>query len=129
MNEKPLYLSLGYAPAKKHAPESNPSERLQFRDAVRIQESLTSIWERNALRWLRMLMPGWVNSDHHTLLGFAASFFAGASYGLARWNTAGFLLATFFLGVNWFGDSLDGTLARVRNCQRPRYGFYVDHMA
>jgi len=55
-------------------------------------------------------------------------FLAGCSYTLARWFPAGLLMATFWLAVNWFGDGLDGTLARVRNCQRPRYGFYVDHM-
>ena len=54
--------------------------------------------------------------------------FAGASYLLARWHPVGLLLATACLVLNWFGDSLDGTLARVRNRQRPRYGFYVDHM-
>ena len=54
--------------------------------------------------------------------------FAGASYLLARWHPLGLLLATVCLALNWFGDSLDGTLARVRNRQRPRYGFYVDHM-
>ena len=55
-------------------------------------------------------------------------FLAGCSYAFARWNPWGFILATLCLALNWFGDSLDGTLARVRNCQRPRYGFYVDHM-
>jgi archaetidylinositol phosphate synthase len=55
-------------------------------------------------------------------------FLAGGSYALARWHPIGLLLAAFFLAVNWFGDSLDGTLARARNRQRPRYGFYVDHM-
>ncbi|HXO60626.1 MAG TPA: CDP-alcohol phosphatidyltransferase family protein [Candidatus Acidoferrales bacterium] len=73
-------------------------------------------------------MPPSINSDHLTLLGFVAMFLAGCSYALARWNPWGLLLATLCLALNWFGDSLDGTLARVRNRQRPRYGFYVDHM-
>ncbi len=55
-------------------------------------------------------------------------FFAGVSYAFARTHPAGLIFATFFLALNWFGDSLDGTLARLRNRQRPRYGFYVDHM-
>jgi phosphatidylglycerophosphate synthase len=55
-------------------------------------------------------------------------FLAGASYAFARTHRAGLILATLFLALNWFGDSLDGTLARLRNRQRPRYGFYVDHM-
>jgi archaetidylinositol phosphate synthase len=102
--------------------------RNMFKDAKRIQESITSRLERKALLWMAARMPSWINSDHLTLLGFAAMFMAGASYLLARWNPAGLLLATLCLALNWFGDSLDGTIARVRNCQRPRYGFYVDHM-
>jgi archaetidylinositol phosphate synthase len=99
-----------------------------FKEATRIQESITSGPERKALRWLATRIPRAVNSDHLTILGFAAMFLAGVSYSIARWDRIGLLLATFFLAVNWFGDSLDGTLARVRKCQRPRYGFYVDHI-
>lgn len=99
-----------------------------FKDAKRIQESITSRWERKALLWLAARIPARVNSDHLTLLGFVAMVLAGGSYAWARWNRAGLLLATLCLALNWFGDSLDGTLARVRNQQRPRYGFYVDHM-
>jgi phosphatidylglycerophosphate synthase len=62
------------------------------------------------------------------VLGFAAQVLTGISYGLARFDRAWLLTAIGFLALNWFGDSLDGTLARVRNQQRPRYGFYVDHM-
>lgn len=102
--------------------------RPSFKEANRIQESITSGLERKALLWLAVRMPSWINSDYLTLLGFAAMFLAGASYLVARWNRVGLLLATFCLALNWFGDSLDGTLARVRNRQRPRYGFYVDHM-
>jgi phosphatidylglycerophosphate synthase len=53
---------------------------------------------------------------------------AGACYALARSNPLTLALAVVCLGINWFGDSLDGTLARVRDRQRPRYGFYVDHI-
>jgi archaetidylinositol phosphate synthase len=102
-----------------------PSE---FKDAKRIQESITSGPERKALLWLAAHIPARINSDHLTLLGFLAMFMAGVSYFVARWNPVGLLLATLCLALNWFGDSLDGTVARVRNCQRPRYGFYVDHM-
>jgi archaetidylinositol phosphate synthase len=103
-------------------------ESIPFANAIRLQESFTARAERKALAWLATRLPSWVNSDHLTLLGFAAMFLAGASYALARTNRAGLILATIFLALNWFGDSLDGTLARVRNQQRPRYGFYVDHM-
>ena len=80
------------------------------------------------LLWLAARMPCWVTSDQLTLLGFLSMLMAGAGYLLARWHPVGLLLATACLALNWFGDSLDGTLARVRNRQRPRYGFYVDHM-
>jgi archaetidylinositol phosphate synthase len=99
-----------------------------FKDATRIQESLTSALEHRTLFWLAARMPSRIGPDHLTCLGFTAMLLAGGSYLLARWHPAGLLLATFFLAVNWFGDSLDGTLARVRRRQRPRYGFYVDHM-
>ena len=99
-----------------------------FKDAFRLQESFTAAAERKTLAWLAARLPAWVNSDHLTLLGFTAMALAGASYALARVSRAGLLLATVFLALNWFGDSLDGTLARLRNRQRPRYGFYVDHM-
>jgi archaetidylinositol phosphate synthase len=99
-----------------------------FKDAFRRQESFTAVAERKALAWLAARLPARVNSDHLTLLGFAAMFLAGASYAFARTHRAGLIFATFFLALNWFGDSLDGTLARLRNRQRPRYGFYVDHM-
>src|ERR1700745_4287627 len=99
-----------------------------FRNATRIQTSLTSSVERRALLWLAARVPSRVNSDHLTMLGAASMFLAGGSYAFARWNSTGWLLATLFLALNWLGDSLDGTVARVRNCQRPRYGFYVDHI-
>jgi archaetidylinositol phosphate synthase len=110
--------------------ESGPTagDVSKFKDAKRIQESITSGPERKILQWLAARIPYWINSDHLTLLGFLAMFLAGVSYLVARWYPVGLLLATACLAVNWFGDSLDGTIARVRNCQRPRYGFYVDHM-
>jgi|ERR1700693_518550 len=101
---------------------------MEFKNAKRIQESVTSVVERRALLWLAAHLPSWVSSDQLTFLGFVAMFLAGCSYVLANWHPVGLLLATMFLALNWFGDSLDGTLARVRNRQRPRYGFYVDHM-
>lgn len=105
-----------------------PPKSVLFKDAFRLQESFTAPAERQILSWLALRLPARVNSDHLTLLGFIAMFLAGASYALARSSRAGLILATFFLAMNWFGDSLDGTLARLRNRQRPRYGFYVDHM-
>jgi archaetidylinositol phosphate synthase len=99
-----------------------------FTPATRVQQSFVAAAEKKALLWLAKRTPRSINSDHLTLLGFAAQFLAGVCYALARWNRYLLLLGILFLALNWLGDSLDGTLARVRNCQRPRYGFYVDHI-
>ena len=99
-----------------------------FQEASRAQMSLLAPLEKKCLIWLARHAPGWINSDHLTLLGLASLAGAGLSYWYARVNTAGLLLVIVFLMLNWLGDSLDGTLARVRNQQRPRYGFYVDHV-
>jgi len=107
---------------------SLPNVNLGFREATRKQESWLAPAERRCLHWLARRMPAWVGPDHLTLLGFGALFLAGASYAAAYWWPPALLLVNVWLAVNWFGDSLDGTLARVRNRQRPRYGFYVDHM-
>jgi phosphatidylglycerophosphate synthase len=72
--------------------------------------------------------PKWLSSDQLTLLGLIAQIGAGVCYALARYDRRVLLLAILCLALNWLGDSLDGTLARVRMQQRPRYGFYVDHM-
>jgi archaetidylinositol phosphate synthase len=112
----------------KQAPMQLKSKSRAFRDALRLQESFTSALERKALAWLAGRLPAQVNSDHLTALGFVSMFLAGASYAFARTHRWGLILAICFLALNWFGDSLDGTLARLRNRQRPRYGFYVDHM-
>src|SRR5262245_35260371 len=95
---------------------------------TRVHGSLLAATEKRLLIWMAGRLPRWVNSDHLTGLGAAAMLGAGAGYALApHWRPA-LLLAVFFLVVNWFGDSLDGTLARVRRHERPRYGFYVDHV-
>jgi len=99
-----------------------------FKNAVRVQESFLARAEKSTLLWLAARMPLWVNSDHLTLLGLLSLIGAGAAYALARWNRWWLLGGILFLALNWFGDSLDGTLARFRNRQRPRYGFYVDHV-
>jgi phosphatidylglycerophosphate synthase len=72
--------------------------------------------------------PNWLTSDQLTILGLAAQIGAGVCYALSRYNRCALLLAILCLALNWLGDSMDGTLARVRRQQRPRYGFYVDHM-
>lgn len=110
------------------APSNLIPSDVAFKQEKRIQESISAGVERKLLRWFAEHLPAWVNSDHLTVLGSVAMLLAGASYALTRWHRWGLLAATFFLTVNWFGDSLDGTVARLRNRQRPRYGFYVDHL-
>jgi phosphatidylglycerophosphate synthase len=72
--------------------------------------------------------PRWLTPDHLTGLGFSAQLAAGLFYALSRYDRRALLLVDLCLLLNWLGDSMDGTLARVRRRQRPRYGFYVDHM-
>ena len=99
-----------------------------FQEAERAQFSFLAPFEKRCLIWLARRAPAWMNSDHLTALGLLALLAAGLCYWYSRWNTAALLLVIVCLAVNWAGDSLDGTLARVRNKQRPRYGFYVDHI-
>jgi phosphatidylglycerophosphate synthase len=105
-----------------------PQVQEEFRDAARIQQSLLAAVEKRCLVWLARRLPAWVKPDHLTALGFTAMILAGVSYALARVWAPSLMVVNIWLAVNWFGDSLDGTLARVRQCQRPRYGFYVDHI-
>lgn len=72
-------------------------------------------------------MPEWVNSDFLSFIGFLGALTIAVSYALTRLSPAFLWLASLGFFINWYGDSLDGTLARVRNTQRPVYGFYLDH--
>ena len=108
--------------------EELTNERPNMTDAHRVQESFLARPEKRLMIWMAERLPRWINSDHLTVLGFLAQIMAGASYAFARWNQYGLLGVIVFLVLNWLGDSLDGTLARVRQQQRPGYGFYVDHM-
>jgi phosphatidylglycerophosphate synthase len=112
-----------------HEPAGTPrNQQDSFRDADRSQGSLLSAAERRCLVFLARRLPPWINSDHLTALGAVSLLGAGLSYWYASRSPVGLMLATIFLVLNWLGDSLDGTLARVRNRLRPRYGFYVDHI-
>jgi len=99
-----------------------------FPDMLRVQESWSAAIEKRALLWLAARTPDRIGPDHLTVLGLAAQIGAGACYALASRNRLALLGVVACLALNWLGDSLDGTLARVRQRQRPRYGFYVDHM-
>ncbi len=95
---------------------------------VREHTSILADAERRLLVRIAQHMPRWINSDHLTLLGLGAMCMAGLSYWAASRNRIALVGVVLALALNWFGDSLDGTLARVRNRQRPRYGYYVDHV-
>jgi archaetidylinositol phosphate synthase len=95
---------------------------------LRVQESWLAAVERRLLLWLAARTPKAINPDHLTLLGFAAQVGAGVCYALAKWHRYALVGVIACIALNWLGDSLDGTLARVRQRLRPRYGFYVDHM-
>jgi phosphatidylglycerophosphate synthase len=99
-----------------------------FHTARRVNRALTASAEKRALQWMAARAPSWLSSDQLTLLGLSAQVGAGVCYALSRYDRRALLLAILCLALNWLGDSMDGTLARVRRHERPRYGFYVDHM-
>lgn len=99
-----------------------------FVSAVREHHSFLAAAEKRALVRMAARLPARVNSDHLTALAAISMAGAGASFWLASVWPPALLLVILFLALNWFGDSLDGTLARVRKHERPRYGFYVDHV-
>ena len=95
---------------------------------TRIHTSLLAAVEKRGLVWMAQRLPAWVSSDQLTALGAVAMLGAGLSYWLGASYPLALIGVVLMLAVNWFGDSLDGTLARVRKQERPRYGFYVDHV-
>jgi len=94
---------------------------------VRIQTSVLNAAEKKVLVWLAERQPRWVTSDMLTFVGTFGAMVIGAGYMLSDLNIRFLWLSTLGFLINWYGDSLDGTLARVRKQQRPIYGFYVDH--
>jgi archaetidylinositol phosphate synthase len=98
---------------------------------VAARRELTSLLaqpERRVLRAVAARLPRWVTSDGLTALGMAGALGAGAAYALSALDRNWLWTACVLLVVNWFGDSLDGTVARVRGTERPRYGYYLDHI-
>ena len=92
----------------------------------RINESLLRPLERRVLAWAVLRIPAWVLPDHLTAFGLLGALTTGAGFIMSRWSLSWLWLSTVGLIVHWFGDSLDGTLARHRRIERPRYGFFVD---
>jgi archaetidylinositol phosphate synthase len=97
------------------------------RTHTRVNQTFLSFLERPALKWLSARMPRWVTPDLLTGIGFFAAVLIGVGYWLCRYSAWFLWLASFGFLLNWFGDSLDGTLARFRKIERPKYGFFIDH--
>ena len=95
---------------------------------VRQHGSVLAGLEKRLLIWIARRLPSWVSSDHLTALGLLSMVLVGAAFAWSAHDPRVLYLVPGLLAVNWFGDSLDGTVARVRNRQRPRYGYYVDHV-
>jgi archaetidylinositol phosphate synthase len=95
---------------------------------VRDHRSILAAPERRLLTFIAQRLPRAINSDHLTTLALLAMGIAGAAFAASRWDIRALWFVVIGLALNWFGDSLDGTLARVRHVERPRYGFYVDHV-
>ena len=96
-------------------------------DAVRIQTSVLNALEKKVLVWLAERQPRWMTSDILTYIGTLGAVVIAAGYILSACNINFLWLSSVGFVINWYGDSLDGTLARVRNTQRPVYGYYLDH--
>lgn len=94
----------------------------------RVNDILLGPLERPALKWLAGHMPRWVTPDILTVIGVVGAFVTVVGYGLSNFNRGFLWLASLGFVINWFGDSLDGTLARYRQIERPKYGFFVDHI-
>ena len=97
------------------------------KQASRIQTSILNPLEKKILVWLAQRMPSWVTSDLLTFVGFLGAVIMAVGYALSNLNLQWLWLSCFGLLVNWFGDSMDGSLARVRGTQRKTYGFFIDH--
>jgi archaetidylinositol phosphate synthase len=95
---------------------------------VRVNNGVLAAAEKRALIWIAHRLPRWVNSDHLTLLALVSMAGAGVAFWASRVWLPALVFVVLALALNWFGDSLDGTVARVRRHERPRYGFYVDHV-
>jgi len=98
------------------------------KDAAREPNFLLAPVERRVLPWLAKRLPSWMLPDHLTALGIVAALAIGVAYALSNGGSAWLWIASGLLVVHWFADSLDGTLARIRKIERPRYGYYLDHL-
>ena len=93
----------------------------------RVNDSVLGAWERPALAWMAARLPAAVVPDHLTALGVLGALLTTTGYAMSCSSLSWLLLACMGLFINWLGDSLDGSLARLRRIERPRYGFFIDH--
>jgi archaetidylinositol phosphate synthase len=100
-----------------------------IKEHKRVNDIFLGPLERPALQWLAAHSPAWVTPDLMTVTGIAGGLVITLGYGLSLFHPAFLWLATFGFIINWIGDSLDGTLARYRHIERPKYGFFIDHVA
>ncbi len=100
-----------------------------IKDHVRVNDILLGPLERPALQWLAAHLPAWATPDLMTFIGIVGALVIALGYGLSNFHPAFLWMATLGFFINWFGDSLDGTLARFRHIERPKYGFFIDHVS
>jgi len=110
-------------------PSPTRADETEYREATRELTGWTAAVEKRALAWLAAHLPAFVTPDQLTVLGLVAMLLGGAAYAGSGGHPSLLWAANLALLLNWFGDSLDGTLARHRGRLRPRYGFYVDHVS
>jgi len=104
-------------------PQSN-----QAQNHTRMNNSFIGIQEKKLLLWMSARTPAWITPDILTMIGLFASVLIFISYALTYFDKRFLWLASIGFIIQWYGDSMDGTLARYRKIERPRYGFFVDHI-
>ncbi len=93
----------------------------------RVQQNVLAANERRLLNWLCARLPAWMTPDKLTIIGFAGSVFIAAGYALSSYDPRWLWLSVISYFINWFGDSLDGSIARYRKIERPNFGYFIDH--
>lgn len=103
------------------------AEMSDIKQHTRVNKMLLGPLERPALQWLAAHAPAWMTPDILTAIGVVGALFCFVGYWLSGPNVLWLLFVNLGLIINWYGDSLDGTLARYRKIERPKFGFYIDH--
>lgn len=103
------------------------AELKQSHSLTRVQESVLAGGERKLLAWLCQRLPAWATPDQLTALGLGSALLIFAAFALSARDPVWLWLVVLGLFLNWFGDSLDGSLARFRKIERPAFGYFIDH--